>query len=170
MLVVKEPGVYVQRDRRTRSPIVLHLDAGTRVLVTARCGHQWQVQRNGVSGWVSDLHVDGPRPETVPEDCTLPTPPPTLTPGGPVRLVSPYVWFYVRERLQDTVEWEGYLGILYEGGSEPFLFAVNDNPPQDQNYLYVRWTICRALPLTLHVWSADGSEAIERMQLPGWCP
>jgi hypothetical protein len=87
-----------------------------------------------------------------------------------VQVVRPYAYFIERQRLPDSTEWEGYLGIFYVGGSPPFRFAVNDDPPQDQNYLYFRWPLCRPLPLTLRVWSADRSEAVVEVELPPWCP
>ena len=94
---------------------------------------------------------------------------PTAVPG-PLRIRPPYIWYHERASVAGTSEWEGYLGIFYEGGAAPLRFAIEAMPPQDSNYIYIRWQVCRPIPITVHVWSNDGQEAHEKVQLPGWCP
>jgi tetratricopeptide (TPR) repeat protein len=109
-----------------------------------------------------------PTPTSTPEPTATPRMP-TAVPG-PLHIRRPYVWFHERHAIPGSNEWEGYLGIFYEGGAAPLRFAIEGQPPQGDNYIYIHWQKCRPIPITLHVWSSDGQEAHETVQLPGWCP
>jgi len=75
------------------------------------------------------------------------------------------------QKLPDTDEWEGHLRITFTGGLPPYTFALENNEPQSENSLEIRWRKCVAAPLTAHVWSSDGQEAHKGIWVESpWCP
>jgi len=75
------------------------------------------------------------------------------------------------QSLPETGEWEGHLRAIFTGGAPPYTFALEGNPSQSENYLYIRWRKCKDAPLTLHVWSGDGQEAHKGIWIVSpWCP
>ena len=104
------------------------------------------------------------------------TPAPTVTPtqsspGEPLEISNPGFEITDWQALPDTGEWEGHLRIIFTGGMEPYTFALESNPPQSKNSLYIRWRKCHNAPLTVHVWSGDGQEAHKGIWVESpWCP
>jgi len=84
------------------------------------------------------------------------TPPET---GEPLVISSPGFEIADWQPLSETGEWEGHLRAIFTGGVAPYTFALENNTPQEENLLYIRWRKCRSAPLTIRVWSADGQEA-----------
>ncbi len=188
MLVVGEERAGVHSGPDTSYQRLGAIAAGARALIVGRFGEWWQIEHSGEVGWVFDGHVtvyccrqEGcehvlptptpiPRPDLRPGYTPLPRVSPVPCTGRSVRLMPPYVFIIDRRRVSGKGEWEGHLGILYRGGCTPYRYAINEGHPEYTNRLYFRWEVCRPMPLTVHVWSADGTEAHERMQMPGWCP
>jgi hypothetical protein len=109
---------------------------------------------------------------TTPSPTPTPTPTPTATatatptatptqpsPGAPLVISQPGYELVDWQDLPDTGEWEGHLRVVFSGGRPPYTFALENNPPQDENYLYIRWRKCKNVPLTVRVWSGDGQKA-----------
>jgi tetratricopeptide (TPR) repeat protein len=138
--------------------------------------------------WCDGAPAPTPTPAPVPTATPQPTPAlePSPTPVAvpvtpvvgtpqvwccmPLEILRPYVFYYDHRQIEGTDEWEGHLGIFFSGGCAPFAFALNASPFQNENHLRIRWPVCQPLPVTVHVRSCDGQEAVAQTELPGWCP
>jgi hypothetical protein len=106
-----------------------------------------------------------PTATTTATPTATPTPPPQ---GAPLVISQPGYELVDWQDLPETGEWEGHLRIVFSGGRPPYTFALENNPPQSENYLYIRWRKCKNVPLTVRVWSGDGQKAHQSIWLV--CP
>ncbi len=104
-----------------------------------------------------------------PTATAMPTATPTQpAPGPPLDISQPGYELVDWQDLPDSGEWEGHLRVVFTGGRPPYTFALENNPPQSENYLYIRWKKCKNVPLTVRIWSEDGQEAHKAIWLV--CP
>jgi len=89
-----------------------------------------------------------------------PTGTPTLAPmGDPLAFGDPAWELVVWHAIEDTNDWEGTIRLHIVGGVAPYRFQIEDNPISDTNEVVIRWRICKPMPATARVWSADGQIA-----------
>jgi hypothetical protein len=89
-----------------------------------------------------------------------PTATPTLAPPGPPLSFDDPAWELVEwHEVADANEWEGIIRAHVVGGVPPYRFQIEDKPVSDSADLVVRWRLCKAMPATIRVWSADGQQA-----------
>jgi len=89
-----------------------------------------------------------------------PTATPTLAPQGPPLSFDDPSWELVEwHEVADANEWEGIIRVHVIGGVPPYRFQIEDKPVSDSADLIARWRLCKAMPATIRVWSADGQEA-----------
>ena len=88
------------------------------------------------------------------------TPTPTYTPkiGPPMTFEDP-AWELVGwHKLGDTGEWEGTIRARITGGTPPYRSRFEVNDFVDGLDMPVRWRLCKPLPATIRVISADGQD------------
>lgn len=89
-----------------------------------------------------------------------PTATPTNTPkvGAPMSFEDPSWELVEWHRLGDTGEWEGTLRARVTGGTPPYRSQFEDNDIVDGLDIPVRWRLCKPMPATIRVLSADGQD------------
>ncbi len=89
-----------------------------------------------------------------------PTATPTLAPLGPPLGFGDPAWELVNwHEIADTNDWEGVIRIHAVGGVPPYRYQIEDKPISDSLDVFMRWRLCKPMPGTLRVWSADGQVA-----------
>ena len=90
----------------------------------------------------------------------LPTRTPTLVPPGPPLGFADPAWELKEwHQVEETGEWEGVIKINIVGGAPPYRTQLEDQPIVEGNEVPARWRLCKMMPATVRVWSADGQEA-----------
>ncbi len=95
-----------------------------------------------------------------------PTATPTLTPtakaiqpGPPLTFNDP-AWELVEwHPIPDSGEWEGILRLNISGGTPPYRAQIENRPIVNGLEVTTKWRLCKAMPATVRVWSADGQQA-----------
>ena len=107
-----------------------------------------------------------PTPQATQTETPTPTVTPTLTPTvkaiepGPPLVFGDPAWELVEwHPVPGTGEWEGTLRLNISGGSPPYRAQIEDNPLINGLEVTTRWRLCKAMPATVRVWSADGQQA-----------
>ncbi len=119
-----------------------------------------------------------PPPEIAPTETPLPRTrivPPERTPpakathtavptGAPLTFGEP-AWELVEwHEVPDTGDWEGTIKVNVVGGTPPYRYQLEDHPIREEPELTARWRLCKAMPATIRVWSADG----QHVSTPIW--
>ena len=105
-----------------------------------------------------------PKPAAKPTLTSTPTPTPTPTakavePGAPLTFNDP-AWELVEwHRIPDSGEWEGTLRLSISGGTPPYRSQIENRPIVNGLEVTTKWRLCKAMPATVRVWSADGQQA-----------
>ena len=58
-------------------------------------------------------------------------------------------------RIPETDDWEGTLRIHVTGGTAPYRSQLENQEIVDGLEVQARWRLCKAMPATIRVWSAD---------------
>ena len=83
-----------------------------------------------------------------------PTPEP-IVPGPPLAFEDP-AWELVEwHQIPETNDWEGTLRIHVTGGTAPYRSQLENQEIVDGLEVQARWRLCKAMPATIRVWSAD---------------
>ena len=90
------------------------------------------------------------------------TPTPTATPtpeaiqpGPPLAFQDP-AWELVEwHEIDGTGEWEGTIRVHITGGTAPYRSQLEDKEIVHGLDVPARWRLCKAMPATIRVWSAD---------------
>ena len=111
----------------------------------------------------SETPTATPRPTDTPSPTPAPpTETPTATPpkpGPPLVFLDP-AWEWVEwHKIPDTGDWEGTLRLRIQGGVPPYRSQIEDKPIEDGLEVHTRWRLCKAMPASVRVWSADGQFA-----------
>ncbi|MBN2003440.1 MAG: hypothetical protein JXA21_08800 [Anaerolineae bacterium] len=89
-----------------------------------------------------------------------PTATPTFAPLGPPLGFGDPAWELVEwHEIADTNEWEGIIRIHAVGGVPPYRYQIEDRPASESSDVAMRWRLCKPMPGTIRVRSADGQEA-----------
>ncbi len=89
-----------------------------------------------------------------------PTATPTFAPLGPPLGFGNPAWELVSwHEIAGANDWEGVIRIHAIGGVPPYRYQVEDKPISDSLDVVMRWRLCKPMPGTIRVWSADGQEA-----------
>jgi hypothetical protein len=106
-------------------------------------------------------------PTATPTETPTPTATPTLTPtaevviepGPPLTFNDP-AWELVEwHPVPGTGEWEGTLRLNVTGGTPPYRSQIENKPIVSGLEVTTKWRLCKAMPATVRVWSADGQQA-----------
>lgn len=102
------------------------------------------------------------KPATAPTATKKPTATSTVTPkpqpGPPMSFLEP-AWELVEwHKLGDTGEWEGTLRARITGGTPPYRSRFENNDFVTGLDMPVRWRLCKPMPATIRVVSADGQD------------
>jgi hypothetical protein len=82
-----------------------------------------------------------------------------VEPGPPLAFEDP-AWELVEwHPLAETGEWEGTLRLHVTGGRAPYQSQLEVGDIVSGLEVPARWRLCRAMPATVRVWSADGQTA-----------
>ncbi|MBN1248047.1 MAG: hypothetical protein JXC32_10345 [Anaerolineae bacterium] len=105
-------------------------------------------------------------PTPTPTATQTPTPTPTTTPkavppGPPLSFEEPAWTLGPWHQVEGTSDWEGTLDIHVQGGTPPYRSQLEDHEIVEGLTVTARWRLCKAMPATVRVWSADG-QSIER--------
>lgn len=103
-----------------------------------------------------------------------PTPSPTATPtpeavepGPPLAFAAPAWTFRAWQQIEGTSDWEGEIEIHVTGGRPPYRAQLEDRAIVDGLIVTARWQLCRAMPATIRVWSADGQAISQSIWVSG---
>lgn len=89
-----------------------------------------------------------------------PTPTPTLAPPGPALVFLDPGWELKEwHEASGTGEWEGVIKVNVDGGVPPYRVQLENQEIVAGLELPARWRLCKVMPATVRVWSADGQEA-----------
>ena len=132
------------------------------------------------SGSPTSTPTDTPSPEDEPTATHTPTSTPSLTPtiaptatkkptatstptntpkvGPPMTFQEP-AWELVEwHQIEGTGEWEGTIRARITGGTPPYRTRLETNEIVTGLDMPVRWRLCKPMPATIRVFSADGQE------------
>lgn len=91
---------------------------------------------------------------------TGPTATPTLAPmGDPLGFGDPPWELMKWHELTGTDNWEGIIRVHAVGGVPPYRYQIEDKPVSESLDLLVQWRLCKPMPATVRIWSADGQVA-----------
>jgi hypothetical protein len=107
-----------------------------------------------------------PTPRATATETPTPSVTPTLTPTvrviepGPPLVFNDPSWELVEwQPVPGTGEWEGTLRLNVSGGTPPYRAQIEDKPIVSGLEVTTRWRLCKAMPATVRVWSADDQQA-----------
>jgi hypothetical protein len=85
---------------------------------------------------------------------------PTLAPrGDPLGFADPAWTLQEWHHVEGTGEWEGTIKMNVVGGVPPYRSQLENNPIVEGTEVPARWRLCKVMPATVRVWSADGQTA-----------
>ena len=87
----------------------------------------------------------------------------TVPPGPPLSFDDPAWEFVEWHRISDTNDYEGTVRYHVLGGTPPYRSQLEDGPIFEELEVTFRWRLCKPMPATAHVWSADGQSASTRI-------
>jgi hypothetical protein len=102
-----------------------------------------------------------------------PTPSPTATPtpeassGAPLAFADPAWTLRAWQQIEGTSDWEGEIEIHVTGGRPPYRAQLENRAIVDGLVVTARWQLCRAMPATIRVWSADGQAISQSIWVSG---
>ena len=89
-----------------------------------------------------------------PTATATPTPEP-IVPGPPLAFEE-HAWDLVEwHEIPETGDWEGTIRIHVIGGTAPYRSQLENQEIVDGLEVQARWRLCKAMPATIRVWSAD---------------
>lgn len=101
---------------------------------------------------------DTPAPTTTQTPTATPDASPTpepVVPGPPLSFKDP-AWELVEwHQIPETDDWEGIISIHVTGGTAPYSSQLENQEIVEGLEVQARWRICKAMPATIRVWSAD---------------
>ncbi len=115
---------------------------------------------------------DTPTPTLTPTATETPTVTPTATkgatetstptntpkPGPPLSFEDPSWELGEWHKIADTGEWEGTIRALITGGTPPYRSQLENGDIVNGLDMPVRWRLCKPMPATIRVISADGQD------------
>jgi len=108
----------------------------------------------GESDSLTSTSTATPTATTTPTPTSTPTPEP-IVPGPPLAFKDP-AWELVEwHKIEGTGEWEGTIRIHVSGGTAPYRCQLENKEIVSGLEVPARWRLCKAMPATIRVWSAD---------------
>lgn len=87
--------------------------------------------------------------------------PEAIVPGPPLTFEEPAWTLGTWQQVDGTSDWEGNIHIHVTGGTPPYRSQLENQEVVDGLTVTARWRLCKAMPATVRVWSADDQQ-IER--------
>ena len=107
----------------------------------------------------SPVSTATPTPTLTSTPTLIPTSTDTPESGPPLTFQDPGWELVEWHKLPDTGEWEGTIRLRVEGGTPPYLSQLDDKDIVEGLEVTARWRLCKPMPATGRVWSADGQQA-----------
>jgi hypothetical protein len=87
----------------------------------------------------------------------------TAPPGPPLSFNDPAWEFIEWHHIPDTNDYEGTIRYHILGGTPSYRSQLEDGDIVEGLEVTFRWQLCKPMPATAHVWSADGQTASTRI-------